>query len=308
MGVSFARQISFSGSVNEWSATNLPTGLSINPVTGIVSGTPTLASTKVARIFAFSYDYGLNETASFTILSETLSGNIPIFPGENFVAAVYAGATAAKAIYYGAKKIWPPIRYHQILDSLGYVNPADGWRGNSRFADTGLNLGSSNLTRIGFKFGSDVRIKNATIATDAATYTIGVATNWSLVRYFTTHDLTITADGIGRLGSGDLGNGWIADTCGFWLDIPAANITSSKKITVDYELIGTYPVKHGVAFWATATTIGQGPNENYLGTWDNVHRAIVPNTATLTRIIDTPVASVSSNTLYRRRVIIQNNP
>ena len=288
--------------ITSWSATGLPSGLIINSATGAITGTPTAEGSSTATVTATGPGGIGAQSVYFSILSA-----IPIFAGSIRAISIHAGATAAKALYYGAKKIWP-TKHHEILDSLASIIPADGSRGHSKFLDTGLNLASADLSRIGFKFGSDVRIKNATIITDSATYTIGVATNWSLVRYFTTHDLTITADGIGRLGSGDLGNGWIADTCGFWLDIPSENITSSSKITVDYELIGTYPVKHGVGFWATATTVGQGPNENYVGTWDNVHRASLPNTATLTRIIDTPVASVSSNTLCRRRVIIQNNP
>jgi hypothetical protein len=91
-------------------------------------------------------------------------------------------------------------RYHEILESLATINPADGSRGHLRFLDTGLNLAASNLFRIGFKFGGAVRIKNATITTTLGTYTLGVATNWTLVKYFTSHDLTITSDGIGRSG------------------------------------------------------------------------------------------------------------
>lgn len=289
--------------INSWSATGLPDGLTIDTSTGVITGTPTGFGSLTASITATGPGGSDTEFIIFTIAATP-----PIFAGAIRATAIYAGAAVAKAIYYGAKKLWPPLRYHEILDSLATINPADGSRGHSKFLDTGLNLAASNLSRIGFKFAGGVRIKNATITTDAATYTLGVATNWTLVKYFASHDLTITTDGIGRSGSGDLGSGWIADTCGFWLDIPAANITSSKQITVDYELIGPSPVKHGVGFWATATTVGQGPNENYLGTWDNVHRAIVPNTASLTRIVDTAVASVSSNTLYRRRVMIQNNP
>lgn len=234
--------------------------------------------------------------------------SLPLFFGGLRVQGIYYGIKPAKSIYYGSKKLWPPLLYHQILDSLATINPADGSQGKSRFADTGLNLASNSLTRIGFKFGGGVRIKNATITLDTAAFSIGVATSWALVKYFSTHDLTITTDGIGRSGYGDLEAGWVADTCGFWLDIPAAPLTGSSQIIVDYELTGPYPSKHGVGLWATSTTVGQGPNENYIGTWDNVPRACIPNTTTLTRIADTAVASVSSNTLYRRRVIIQNNP
>jgi hypothetical protein len=134
-----------------------------------------------------------------------------------------------------------------------------------------------------------------------------VATNWDLVKYFTSHDLTITADGIGRSGSGDLGGGWEADVCGFWVDIPALSLTSADKITVNYEYIGAYVAKHGVAFWNATTTAG-GAVASYIGTWDNTPRALFPTTVDLPRIVVTNQSSLISNTLCRRRVIIRNNP
>lgn len=220
---------------------------------------------------------------------------------------VFIGAVPATAVYYGGQKLWPLPQHHEILDSLATINPADGSRGHSRFLDTGLNLAAANLSRIGFKFAGGVRIKNATITTTPGTYMLGVATDWTLVRYFTSHDLTITTDGIGRSGSGNVGGGWEHDVCGFWVDIPASSLTSADKITVDYEYIGAYAAKHGVAFWNATTTAG-GTVESYVGTWDNTPRFQMPTTSELPRIVVTAQASLISNTLCRRRVMIQNNP
>ena len=165
----------------------------------------------------------------------------------------------------------------------------------------------SHSARIGFKFAGGVSIKNATITTAAGTYTLGVATNWNLVRYFPSHDLTITSNGIGRSGSGNIGGGWQHDVCGFWVDIPASSLTGADKITVDYEYIGAYAAKHGVAFWNATTTAG-GTVKSYIGTWDNTPCAMLPTTVDLPLIIVTAQASIISNTLCRRRVIIRNNP
>jgi hypothetical protein len=288
--------------VTSWSASGLPAGLTINASTGIISGTATVKGQFSATITATNPDGSSTEAVQFIVQSA-----IPIFAGAIRATAIYAGAAAARAIYYGAKKLWPAPEHHEILDSLATINPADGSRGYSKFLDTGLNLAASNLARIGFKFGPAVRIKNATITTPAGTYSFGVATNWDLVKYFTSHDLTITADGIGRSGSGNVGGGWEADVCGFWVDIPAASLTSADKITLDYEYIGAYTAKHGVAFWNATTTAG-GTVESYIGTWDNTPLARLPTSADLSRIVVTNQASLVSNTLCRRRVIIRNNP
>ena len=288
--------------INSWSATGLPDGLTIDTSTGVITGTPTGFGSLTASITATGPGGSDTEFIIFTIAATP-----PIFAGAIRATAIYAGAAVAKAIYYGAKKLWPPPKYHEILDSLATINPADGSRGHSKFLDAGLNLAASNLSRIGFKFAGGVRIKNATITTTAGTYTLGAATNWTLVKYFTSHDLTITADGIGRSGSGNLGNGWGADVCGFWVEITAFSLTSSDKITIDYEYIGAYAAKHGVAFWNATTTAG-GTVESYMGTWDNTPLVRMPITAELPRIVVTAQASLLSNTLCRRRVIIQNNP
>jgi hypothetical protein len=292
--------------VTSWSATGLPAGLIINATTGIISGTATLKGQFSASITATNPDGSSTESVQFIVQSA-----IPIFAGAVRATAIYAGATAARALYYGARLLWnvpgwqPP--QHEILESLATINPADGSRGHSRFLDVGLNLDASNLARIGFKFGGGVRIKNATITTPAGTYTLGVATNWNLVRYFTSHDLTITSDGIGRSGFNNIGGGWDHDVCGFWLDIPASSLTGADTITVDYEYSGGDTSKHGVCFWNATTTAG-GTVESYIGTWGNTPYARLPTNVDLPHIVVTNQASVISNTLCRRRVIIKNNP
>jgi PKD repeat protein len=302
VGQAFSFTPASSGTITSWSASNLPAGLLINTSSGQITGTPTTDGSYSTSITATNLGGSDTKTLAFTIAAA-----IPIFAGAVRATAIYAGAVAAKALYYGAKKLWPPPQHHEILESLATINPADGSRGYSKFLDTGLNLAASNLARIGFKFGGAVRIKNATITTPAGTYTLGVATNWALVKYFTTHDLTITTDGIGRSGSGNIGGGWEHDVCGFWVDIPASSLTSADKITVDYEYIGAYAAKHGVAFWNATTTAG-GAVESYIGTWDNTPHALFPTTVQLPRIVVTNQSSLISNTLCRRRVIIRNNP
>jgi hypothetical protein len=283
----------------------LPSWATLNPTTGAITGTPQDSGDIILTLRATGPGGTDTKEVTISIVATPPIFTPPIFTGDIQATSIYAGATAAKAIYYGAKKLWPPLKYHEILESLATINPADGSRGHSKFLDTGLNLAVSNLSRIGFKFASAVRIKNATITTSSGAYTLGVATNWNLVRYFSSHDLTITPDGIGRSGSGNIGGGWVADVCGFWVDIPASSLTS--ELSVDYEYIGAYAAKHGVAFWNSTTTAG-GDVESFIGTWDNTPRCQMPTNAELPRIIVTAQSSLISNTLLRRRVIIQNNP
>jgi PKD repeat protein len=87
--------------VTSWSATGLPDGLSINPVTGIITGTPTGHGEFTVIITAIGSG-GEDSEPIFFLIAES----IPIFRGATRATAVYAGATEGKAIYYGPSLLW----------------------------------------------------------------------------------------------------------------------------------------------------------------------------------------------------------
>jgi hypothetical protein len=88
--------------VTSWSATGLPSGLSINASTGIISGTPTVKGQFSASITATNPDGSDTETVQFTVESA-----LPIFAGAIRATSVYAGAARATSLYYGSQKLWP---------------------------------------------------------------------------------------------------------------------------------------------------------------------------------------------------------
>jgi len=287
-----------------WSATGLPTGLSINASTGEITGT-TSQSLGASTAAITATGPGGSDTKSITF---QISAALPTFFGQSPITAISYGSRAAKALYYGSKKIWPPVTYAEIFDSTPLYDFGDGSLGSARFSDTNLNLRAEGLTLIGFKFGEAVRIKYAIIRTDFGSYGLGSSAGnpYGNVRYFANHDINIDPTaGIGRAGFGNLGGFWVADICGFYVEIPVAHITQSQQIIVDYEFYGAYPAKHGVAFWQNPQSSG-GDLNSYVGTWDNAFMARLPNSENVPRVSGSPSTSMQSNTRCNRRVVIQN--
>lgn len=198
------------------------------------------------------------------------------------------------------------------------VNPSAGlpYQLLDAVQSTGLPMGLHKATGsfqfinvLGFKMSSGIRIENCTITIPNASYSasFGVSTNWDLVGYFPTSDINITAEGIGRSGSGDLGGGWIADVCGFYLNINQSTLLNADKVIVEYDFFSSSGMKHGVGFFpSTAQPAGQdgGPNYRYCGTWDNNLQIYLPTI--LTPIAYVNRSSFSSGTRYRRNVTLIN--
>lgn len=167
----------------------------------------------------------------------------------------------------------------------------------------------SSAPVLGFKFGPSIRIENCTITIPNASYSgsFGVSSNWDLVGYFPTHDLNITSQGIGRSGGSNLGNGWIADVCGFYININSSIISNANTIILEYDFFSPSQMKHGVGFYLnTDQPSGSygGPNFNYLGTWDNQIYFYLPSS--LSFVTYRPRGSFSSGIRYKRKVTIRN--
>jgi hypothetical protein len=85
--------------ITAWSASGLPEGLSINAVTGLISGLATAEGTFTATITASGIGGTSTETISLLVSSA-------FNYGAPRVAAVYAGTTEAQAVYYGPQLLW----------------------------------------------------------------------------------------------------------------------------------------------------------------------------------------------------------
>lgn len=91
-----------------WQASEIPTGLSINPTTGLISGTPTVKGaftvtvTPSSETTTDSWRWGIPSTLTLNIADRDR-----LFNGAVVAQSVYAGATPATSVYYGSKKLWP---------------------------------------------------------------------------------------------------------------------------------------------------------------------------------------------------------
>jgi hypothetical protein len=85
--------------ITAWSASGLPEGLSINASTGLISGLATTEGPFTVTITASGIGGTSTETISLLVSSA-------FNYGAPRVAAVYAGTTAAQAVYYGPQLLW----------------------------------------------------------------------------------------------------------------------------------------------------------------------------------------------------------
>ena len=92
------------GSVLNWSATNLPTGLAINPTTGLISGTPTVVGTFSAQVSLT--DGNTSATANFVWLIQPITFNQNY---EDFSNAAGLAVNNDGAIASGVLRLTPNV-------------------------------------------------------------------------------------------------------------------------------------------------------------------------------------------------------
>lgn len=120
VGKSFSYQISASGSPSGYSATGLPAGLSLNPTTGLISGSPTVAGVFDAEIGA-SNVLGVGASSPFTVTIR------PPASTPTVTSAVTAAGTVGTAFAYQIAANNSPVSFNAagLPDGLS-VNSATG--------------------------------------------------------------------------------------------------------------------------------------------------------------------------------------
>jgi hypothetical protein len=92
-GTAFSYQITASGSPTSFGATGLPTGLSVNTITGAITGTPTTAGTSNVSISATNGSG--TGTATLVITVSPSGGGVTNLLSEDFASLTTGGDTAA---------------------------------------------------------------------------------------------------------------------------------------------------------------------------------------------------------------------
>ena len=245
--------------VTSWSATGLPTGLSINATTGQITGTPTAKGQFTASITASNPDGSDTESVTFSVVD-----NFPLYAGATRATAVYAGATAAKAIYYGPSLLWNVagwepstlqnnlLVFYRLNDAGGGVlSLADSSGNNRTLTNTGGVLLGTGVISGAASFQSPRWLSVALPFNTAQPWAISFWANISnLKNYFTliggesTGRLHIHGDSSGRLY---LNNGFSDGvsvpnffTEGQWAHYAFSRSGSTLSVYKNYELINTY--------------------------------------------------------------------
>lgn len=107
--------------ITSWSATGLPPGLSIDATTGELVGAPTAEGDFTATITATGPGGASTQTISFAVVN-----TFPIFLGSTRVAAIYAGAAEAKAVFYGPQLLWNVAGWEPPPTAASFTGAAAG--------------------------------------------------------------------------------------------------------------------------------------------------------------------------------------
>ncbi len=153
VGQAFTYQISASNTPTSFGATGLPTGLSVNTATGLISGTPSVAGSYNVSISATNASGSDSKTLVLTVNPSGGGGLVTIFsenmgtPGGTTAIAAYALGTAPATfqnkgtLTFGQGDQTSPADVRSTTVSSGYTGASGG--GNVWFTTTAGNYGFS---------------------------------------------------------------------------------------------------------------------------------------------------------------------
>ncbi|PYJ59783.1 MAG: hypothetical protein DME24_11860 [Verrucomicrobia bacterium] len=191
------------GSVLTWSATGLPAGLSIDPATGRITGTPTATGTSSVRVTLSNGNSSDFEDFTWTIQPQTFSQNFPSFTGASSLtlngnAAIIGGVLrlapnlanqVGSAFLSSPLAIGPnsSINTRWVFNINGSADGADGLtfviQGNGA---TSLGLVGGGLGYDGIGKSVAVEIDNYQGPGDPNANHIGILSNGNVVTHLAT--------------------------------------------------------------------------------------------------------------------------
>jgi hypothetical protein len=133
----FSFQLTATSPVNTWGATNLPVGLTIDPVTGVISGTPTVTGGRSVALTATNASGTGNRSMTMSVLADNDGDGMPDqYENNNGFGAAFPGDALLDKDGDGLSN---------LAEYLANTSSTDR---NSRFViiSAGFNSGSFQIT------------------------------------------------------------------------------------------------------------------------------------------------------------------
>ncbi len=189
-GTTFNYQITATNSPTAYDATGLPAGLNVNPVTGLISGSPSVSGTFNATVSAANASGNGSAGLAISVLPNsppTPSGLVA--SGGNQVVSLSWNASAGATSYTVSRS---------LTSGSGYVPVVGGTTTSTSYNDTGLDDSTTYHYVVSATNGGGT----STNSNEAAATTFTEIENWRMLNFGTTADAGNAADSADPDGDG----------------------------------------------------------------------------------------------------------